>query len=202
MVAGFLCCVESVVFASIEVSNWKPVNAGIQNIDVLDLKADALIYSTNVILTCSGGVGACLVKRYGRHVQDDLHGLLRDQDIKFADQGSVFQLVSSGMAYSKGFHTIPCDGFYNTTPEIVTEILGRCLRECVASPAIRSVALSALATGYGRMGYDEFFRVASSVLADSEFASLDSVTLCIYDPYSYSLAREQISEESLNLTAA
>ncbi len=46
--------------------------ARILNIDVLDLPADALIYSSNVLLNCSGGVGACLVERYGKQVQVDL----------------------------------------------------------------------------------------------------------------------------------
>jgi len=175
------------------------MDARIQNIDVLDLKADALIYSTNVILNCSGGVGACLVKRYGRHVQEDLHKVLSDQGKKFSEQGAVIQLVPDGMDYARVFHTIPCDGFYNTSEEIVTDILRRSLRECVATDQVRSVALSALATGYGHLGYDEFFRIASSVLSETEFCPLEAVTICIYDTYSFGLACEQIESESLNL---
>jgi hypothetical protein len=39
------------------------MNQFIKCMDVLDLKADALIYSTNVRLNCTGGVGACLLER-------------------------------------------------------------------------------------------------------------------------------------------
>ena len=178
------------------------MNATIQNIDVLDLPTDVLVYSTNVLLNCSGGVGACLVKRYGKHVQDDLHSLLHDQDTRFAPRGSIFQLVSTGMPYSKVFHVVPSDGFYNTTSEIVADILRRCLRECLQDPAIRSIALSALATGYGHLEFDEFFRIASTVFAEEEFAAIESVTICICDEYSYNLAKNLILEEKLFLKEA
>ena len=176
--------------------------ARIRNIDVLDLPADALIYSTNVLLNCSGGVGACLVKRYGKQVQADLHALLSERRIKFADQGSVFQHVSKGMAYKKVFHTIPCDGFYHTTEEIVAGVLRTSLSECVEAGDIRTIALSALATGYGHLGYDEFFRIAASVLAEEAFATLDTATICIADEYSFLLVAEQIARESLALAIA
>lgn len=173
--------------------------AGIQNIDVFDLPADALIYSTNVLLNCSGGVGACLVERYGKQVQADLHGLLYDKGVKFAEQGDVFQHVSEGVPYKKVFHTIPCDGFYETTEEIVRGILRRCLAECVNAKDVRSVAFSALATGYGRLGFDSFFRIAAAVFGEEEFSPIETATICIYDSYLYSLAAEQIRTEALDL---
>jgi O-acetyl-ADP-ribose deacetylase (regulator of RNase III) len=178
------------------------MKATIQKIDVLDLRADALIYSTNVLLNCSGGVGSCLVMRYGKHVQDDLHSLLRNQGTRFAQRGSIFQLVSTGMPYSKVFHVVPIDEFYDTTSEIVADILRRCLTECVEDPTIRSVALSVLATGYGHLDFDEFFRIASEVFAEEDFASIEVVTICIYDEYLYSLARRLILEENLILKEA
>lgn len=173
--------------------------ARIQNIDVLDLPADALIYSTNVLFNCTGGVGACLVERYGRAVQTDLHALLRERGIKFAEQGSVFQHVTKGMPYKKVFHTVPCDGFYDTTQEIVKGVLRTSLGECVRAGDIHTVALSALATGYGHLQFDNFFRIASSVLNEELFAPIKSVTICIYDDYSFNMASEQITEESLPL---
>ena len=176
--------------------------ARIQKIDVLDLPADALIYSTNVLLNCTGGVGACLVERYGKQVQVDLHALLSKRGIKFATRGSVFQKVTEGMPYKKVFHTIPCDGFYDTTEEIVADVVRSSLSNCVDAGDVRTVALSALATGYGHLGFDEFFRIASSVLAEEAFGTLDTVTICIEDDYSFSLASEQIGEEALRLTKA
>ena len=180
----------------------KPMIARIQNIDVLDLPADALIYSTNVLLNFSGGVGACLVERYGKHVQVDLHIMLSDRNIKFAERGSVFQHVSEGMAYKKVFHTIPSDGFYDTTQEIVASVLRASLSECVDAGNVHTIALSALATGYGHLGFDDFFRIAASVLAEEAFAELGNATICIADEYSFRLASELINNESLALTTA
>ncbi len=106
------------------------------------------------------------------------------------------------MPYSKVFHVVPSDGFYDTTSEIVADVLRRCLTECLQDPSIRSIALSALATGYGHLDFDEFFRIASKVFADEDFSSIEAVTICICDPYSYNLARNLILEENLNLEEA
>lgn len=45
---------------------------GIKHTDILDEPADALIDSTNIMLNCTGGVGACLLTKYGSHVQSEL----------------------------------------------------------------------------------------------------------------------------------
>lgn len=106
------------------------------------------------------------------------------------------------MPYSKVFHVVPSDGFYDTTSEIVADILRRCLSECLQDPTIRSIALSALATGYGHLEFDEFFRIASTVFAEEDFAAIEAVTICICDDYSYNLARNLILEENLILKEA
>lgn len=111
------------------------MTARIQNIDILDLPADALICSTNVLLNCSGGIGACLVERYGREVQEDLHSILHDRGVRFVERGSVFQLVSRGMPHRMVFHTVPSNGFYETTADIIAGILRHCLG---GVPAIRA----------------------------------------------------------------
>lgn len=176
--------------------------ACIQHIDILDCPADALIYSTNVLLNCSGGVGACLLGRYGGEVQKDLHSFLDKRGIRHLERGTVLQHVTTGMPYQKVFHTVPCDGFYETTKEIIADILRQSLQECVDGGAVRTIAMSALATGYGHLGYEEFFRIATSVLAEEAFASLELVTICIEDDYSFKLASEQIRDEGLRLLIA
>lgn len=150
------------------------MTAQIQNIDILDLPAEALIYSTNVLLNCSGGIGACLVERYGRQVQEDLHGILRERGIRFVERGSVFQRVSRGMPLQMVFHTVPRNGFYETTGDFIADILRHCLGECLQSGRVRTVVVSALATGFGQLPFDEFFRIAAAVFAEERFAALDS----------------------------
>lgn len=125
--------------------------ASIRNIDIVDLPADALVYSTNVFLNCSGGVGASLLGKYGDHFQKELHNLLTESGRRYAEQGTIFRHVPSGLPYQMIFHTVPCDGFYETSDEIVTDTLETALLECDSTPGISSVTMSALAAGYGRI---------------------------------------------------
>ncbi|MEM8954574.1 MAG: hypothetical protein AAGD22_10525 [Verrucomicrobiota bacterium] len=62
------------------------------------------------------------------------------------------------------------------------------------------MALSALATGYGHLGLDDFFRIASAVLTEPDFSALKTVTICLDDEVSCGLARDQIAEEKLALS--
>lgn len=87
----------------------------IQLSNVLDVPADALIYSTNLLFNCSGGVGAALMRRYGPHVQSDLHAILLRRGSRFANRGDVEEWVSQGMPYHAVYHTVPSNGFYETT---------------------------------------------------------------------------------------
>jgi len=172
----------------------------LKHIDVVDEKADALIYSTNVLLNCSGGVGSCLVEKYGKQVQEDLHALLKDDGRKFANQGEVFEKVSAGMSYKKVFHTVPNDPMYNTNAVIIESILCCCLSIANADTDVRSVAVSALATGYGKLFFDDFFRIVAKVAKENQYDDIDTLTICSYDSYSYKLACEQIESEGIKIT--
>lgn len=172
----------------------------IKNVDILDETADALIYSTNVLLNCSGGVGAGLVARYGTIVQTDLHQFLSERGTKFVERGEIFEHVSQGMPYQQVFHTIPSNGWYETTPEIIESIIFECLTQSIQREDIHKVVMSVLATGYGHLPYDDFFRIANKVLNKNLFASIDEIIITIFDPYAFELAAEQIKDESLNLT--
>ena len=165
-------------------------------IDILDQPADALIYSCNVQLNCSGGVGAALMMRYGEQVQHELHDILRKQNRKFADRGEWFQWVTPGLPYRAVFHTVPCDGWYETTREVVALVLRECLAECRRLGNIHTVACAALATGYGRLPFEEFFRIASSISQGSMPLQL---YLCVADGPRYSDACKLIASEQLSI---
>lgn len=171
----------------------------IKNIDVIDENAEALIYSTNVMLNCTGGVGACLVVRYGQHVQKELHDILTARGSRLASQGEIFEHVCSGMPYQKIFHTVPCDAMYNTSPDIVEDILRRCLDQCVSTRCVSTVSMSALATGYGHLYFEDFFRIADRVLNDDAYKAIERIVICIADLPSYEQALELIKRENLRL---
>lgn len=172
----------------------------IKNIDILDEPADALIYSTNVLLNCSGGVGADLVKRYGQNVQADLHKFLTDKGTKFAQRGDIYEHVTDGIPYAKLFHTVPSNGWYETTPEIIKTIIGSCLSRSLEHGNIKTVVMSVLATGYGTLLYEDFFRIANQVINQSTFLPIEKIIIAIHDPYAFDLASQQIKDESLSLS--
>ena len=166
--------------------------------DVLDEPADALIYSTNVKLNCSGGVGAVLVARYGQRVQDDLRDIRDERGRRHVEPGTVIEHVTEGMPYRRVFHTVPVDGWYETSPEIVENVLRRCLEVCAADPGVASVALSALATGYGNLTLKDFLTTAAMVLNDSAYDDIDRIVIRITGPR-FEEAVELITTESLAL---
>ena len=165
--------------------------------DVLDVSADALIYSTNVMLNCSGGVGSCLVQRYGATVQQEMHQQLTRSGKKFADQGEIFDFVPSGAPYRRVFHTCPCDGWYQTTPEIVSQVLTSCFRACEQDPDVQTIALSVLATGYGRFPFEDFFRVASAVCKNWSPGRPIKVAIAVEHGSRFEAANEVVKSEGL-----
>jgi len=176
--------------------------ASVKHIDVVEHPSDVLVYSTNVFLNCSGGVGSTLLTRYGNRFQEDLHNLLKSSNVNYASQGSIYEHVSEGMPYKAVFHTVPCDGFYDTSKEIVSDILRRCMDRCIEISNVSTVSISLLASGYGHMEPEEFIRIASEVLSDVRYSELESATVCIYDEYLYNQACKQIRLENLKLLLA
>ena len=173
--------------------------ATIYNGDILEVDADALIYSTNVMLNCTGGVGGALMMRYGPSIQQQLHATLNEplHGPRFATQGDVIRLPIREISYAEIFHTVPCDALYRTTPEIVEAILHRCLSDCEKTTAIRSIALSALGCGYGDFDLEQFLRSANQVFQQTQWPGIDSVTIAIPDVYFFKSAQEQNETEQL-----
>ena len=168
----------------------------VKNCDVLDEPADALVYSINIMLNCTGGVSAGLVMRYGAQVQEELHALFSESEVRYGTQGKIYEHVCEGMPYRNVFHTMPCDGWYNTTPEIVEDILARCLHRC-AEGNVTTIASSVLAAGFGDMDFDEFFRIVDRMAARDAFAAIGKLTVCIADASLFEQAIGLIHEESL-----
>ena len=171
----------------------------IKNTNIVNEDADALIYSTNVMLNCSGGVGSELVQRYGNVVQEDLHRILRELEAHNVERGDIFEYVSEGMPYQLLFHTIPSNGWYETTPEIIQSILAECLHQCVNHGGIRKVLISVLATGYGDLSKEAFFSLTAPILNQQEFSNIDEIIIAIYDSYAFEQAAQQIKDEHLAL---
>jgi len=123
--------------------------------DILKASADVLACSANVQLNLSGGVGGEILRRYGDAMQVELRSILAKRGIKFLSPGEVVTTDPHGLPFKWIIHAVAVDAFYKSSGVIVEIAATNALKEA-ARLGIRSVALTALATGFGRLSIDEF----------------------------------------------
>lgn len=131
--------------------------------DLLDVPADVLVCSANVYLTLSGGVGGAFALRYGTAMQDSLNDYLRQRNIRHVARGTVVTMPSCGSPYQAVLHAVAVDGMYESSPEVVAAVVSDALRQAAALQA-QTVALAALATGYGRLTMADFAQALRMVV--------------------------------------
>ena len=148
--------------------------------DILDRPADVLVCSANVFLNLSGGVGGEILLRCGVEAQRELHAFLASRGRHFAAQGDVIRASAHGLPFRAVLHAVAVDGFYQSTPALVRAVVGKSLGTAARLGA-RRVALTALATGYGRMSMGQF-AVAIGPLVGTEVWPLEEVCVCLRGP--------------------
>lgn len=138
--------------------------------DIVDEEVDVLISSGNIYLNLSGGVGGEILHRGGRDLQAELHQYLRDNNIKYVEPGFVLR-VSPGPTKAKHIlYTVSVDVWYNSSIELVSGVIKKAFNMAVELGA-KTVALPALATGYGRLKTEEFAKGLRDALS-SEYPSI------------------------------
>jgi O-acetyl-ADP-ribose deacetylase (regulator of RNase III) len=153
--------------------------------DITGWSADALIYSTNVRLARTGGVGAALLKRFGISVQIELQGKSLGTGRELAEVGDVFTTSISGAPWKRVFHTVATSELYHTQAATVRAILQNCLRSCAASSDVRSVVCSALGSGYGDLEPADFLSIVDEVLDDLVATQIEDFTVVEFDQRQY-----------------
>jgi O-acetyl-ADP-ribose deacetylase (regulator of RNase III) len=131
--------------------------------DILDEKADVLVCSANPFLTLSGGVGGALLLRYGPSLQAELNDQLAKMGRKYVDRGSVVITHPRNTPYRAIIHAVAVNGFYETSSDVVAQVARDALNAAAAEGA-HVVAMSALATGFGRLKLDQFARGIKEVI--------------------------------------
>ncbi len=134
--------------------------------DILDINSDALVYSTNQNLSLSGGVGACLLHKYGYELQSILDRALSKSGVDTVCVGTIVEGHSQSMPWRRVFHTVATDLDYNTDFGVVKNIVREVLERCELDHAINSITFSALGCGYGSGKYTEFLYLLNDVLKD------------------------------------
>jgi O-acetyl-ADP-ribose deacetylase (regulator of RNase III) len=145
--------------------------------DILDVPADVLICSANVWLNLSGGVGGAINLRCGPGMQLELHAHLADRSLRHVPPGEIVRTAPWGLAFNAVLHAVAVNGFYETSVDVVRDVTERSLREAAALGAKR-VALTALATGYGRLRLRDF-AAAIEPLRSIKFAPIEEVAVCV-----------------------
>ena len=145
--------------------------------DILDIHADVLVCSANPFLELSGGVGGALLARYGHVVSEELEQLLEGRNEKWMPAGQIVITHPPRNPYLAVIHAVAVDGFYDSNIDKVVETVRRALSAAGAEGA-NSVALAALATGYGSLTLAEFGEAILRIKAE-EHAPLDRVTIVV-----------------------
>lgn len=133
--------------------------------DILDVAADVLVCSANPFLTLSGGVGGALLLRYGASLQTELNDHRARQSRRYLDRGSVVITRPVNAPYTAVIHAVAVNGFYESSPEVITEVTRAAMR-AAAECGAHVVALTALATGYGRLSIDQFAHGLLGIMAE------------------------------------
>jgi O-acetyl-ADP-ribose deacetylase (regulator of RNase III) len=145
--------------------------------NILDEPADVLVCSANVNLLLSGGVGADLLARYGSAMQEALQAELRGRLPHCAQRGEVFAYRGPEMPYKVVLHAVAIDGWYESSPTIVRDVVRQSLA-MAAEAGARKVALTALATGFGHLTYAEFAE-GIRPLMNEEFPPIEEIVICL-----------------------
>jgi len=143
--------------------------------DILDVPADVLVCSANIYLTLSGGVGGAFLLRYGPAMQKALFEHLADRNKRHVEQGEVITMEPYGSPYRAVLHAVAVDGLYDTTPERMATVVADSLRRASQFSA-QTVALTALATGYGRKSIEFFGRALAKVI-EEDFPPVERVVI-------------------------
>lgn len=148
--------------------------------DILDQPTDVLICSANPFLTLSGGVGGALLLKYGAGLASELTDYLARSGKRFADRGSVVVTHPQATPYRAVIHAVAVDGMYESSPAIVTAVLRESMRAAAEVDA-REVAVTALATGYGRLSPAGFAEGVSAMMSE-QFKPIERALIVVRKP--------------------
>jgi len=147
--------------------------------NIVDEPADVLVCSANPHLTLSGGVGADLLARFGNSMQVALQQIVRNRTPHFIPRGEIIPYSDTTLPYLAVLHAVAVDGWYDSSPQIIEQIVANALRMAGGYNA-HKVALTALATGFGHLSTEDFANGIRPLL-DIEFPPISEVCICVLD---------------------
>ena len=149
--------------------------------NIVDEEVDVLVCSANVSLNLSGGVGAELLGRYGLHMQQVLHALLKSRSPHCVERGEIIPYTSPSIPYKAILHAVAVNGWYESSSAIITTLVRSCLSKAQSYSA-RKIALTALATGYGNLSLEDFARGIRPIMSE-QFPPIEEARVCLLEDY-------------------
>lgn len=123
--------------------------------DICDEQVDVLVSTGNVWLNMSGGVNAEILQRAGPEIQRTLHHHLEESGKRFVEPGTAILVPGHGFHVPHIVYTVAIDGFYDSSPDLVTRALKRAFA-LASELGCKRIAVPALATGYGKLKIAQF----------------------------------------------
>jgi O-acetyl-ADP-ribose deacetylase (regulator of RNase III) len=159
--------------------------------DILDIKAEILVCSANVSLNLTGGVGADIIKRCGAGMQEELHEMLESRTPKYASQGEVYVCNPHGLPYKTVFHAVAVNPLYNSSIQVIEKLLEKVFLKAQEFDA-QSIALTALATGFGNLTLEDFAKGLKPHLS-KDYPPLKELYVCQIEDYRFAELQEAFS---------
>ena len=161
--------------------------------DILSVEADVLVCSANPYLTLSGGVGGAFLGRYGLSMQQWLQAYLHERGVRHVPPETIVVAPPCGSPYRAVFHAVAVDAAYASSSERITRMVDRMLGLALDTGA-RTLALPALATGYGNLTIDGFATGLKPLVGQGSLAL--AVKLCLRHEADAAKVREALELET------
>jgi len=158
--------------------------------DILDIGVDVLVCSANPYLDLSGGVGGAFALRFGQTMQHYLHAHLKDLGTRHVTPGTVVQAPPCGSPFKAVLHAVAVDAMYDSSPQRISRVVER-IFAMAHEVGATSVALPALATGYGHLTIEQFAEGLRPLI--NRQLGVDRAVVCLRHEDDAVLVREVLS---------
>ena len=125
-------------------------------------------------------------------MQTELHHMLEDRMPRCATPGEVFVCQTPGLPYRGVLHAVAVDPFYHSSPAIITLTVKRAL-SIASELAACTVALTALATGFGDLSLKDFAEGVKPLLSQN-FAPVEVLVIPQINEYRFCELQEVFPE--------
>ena len=136
--------------------------------DIVKEDVDGLVCSGNIWLNMSGGINGELLRLGGEAMQRQLHDYLATVGKRHVDPGFAIRVGPEPFRFKSIVYTVAVDAFYDSSVELACSSLKNAL-SVLAEDGCNTVAVPALATGYGHLAKRDFGKALRLCLAQDSW---------------------------------